>query len=60
MYPQSTKVLSVLLVVIGAAMVVSTVARGGSDADCSFGHNVNATGTYKKIRSGKPKFEPPI
>ena len=29
MYPQSTKVLSVLLVVIGAAMVVSTVARGG-------------------------------
>ena len=29
MYSQSTKVMSVLLVVIGAAMVVSTVARGG-------------------------------
>jgi hypothetical protein len=28
-YSQSTKVMSVLLVVIGAAMVVSTVARGG-------------------------------
>lgn len=36
------------------------VTQEGSDADCGFGHNVNATGTYKKIRSGKPKFEPPI
>src|SRR5436853_5028300 len=36
------------------------VMQSGSDADCGFGHNVNATGTYKKIRSGKPKFEPPI
>ena len=36
------------------------VMQSGSDADCGFGHNVNATGTYKKVRSGKPKFEPPI
>ena len=36
------------------------VMQSGSDADCGFGHNVNATGTYKKIRSGKPKFEPPV
>src|SRR3989440_3850473 len=36
------------------------VMQSGSDADCGFGHNVNSTGTYKKIRSGKPKFEPPI
>ena len=36
------------------------VMQSGSDADCGFGHNVNATGTYKKIRSGKPKFESPI
>ena len=36
------------------------VTQDGSDADCGFGHNVNATGTYKKIKSGKPKFEPPI
>jgi hypothetical protein len=35
------------------------VEQDGSDADCGFGHNVNATGTYRKIRSGKPKFEPP-
>lgn len=36
------------------------VTQEGSDADCGFGHNVYATGTYKKIKSGKPKFEPPI
>ncbi|MFN2579074.1 MAG: hypothetical protein ABR607_15470 [Pyrinomonadaceae bacterium] len=36
------------------------VMQSGSDADCGFGHNVNSTGTYKKIRSGKPKFEAPI
>ena len=36
------------------------VMQSGSDADCGFGHNVNATGSYKKIRSGKPKFESPI
>jgi hypothetical protein len=36
------------------------VTQEGSDADCGFGHNVNATGTYRKIRGGKPKFEPPI
>ena len=35
------------------------VMQDGSDADCGFGHNVNATGTYRKIRSGKPKFESP-
>lgn len=33
------------------------VIQDGSDADCGFGHNVIATGTYRKIRSGKPKFE---
>src|SRR6267142_2143664 len=35
------------------------VMQDGSDADCGFGHNVNAAGTYKKIRSGKPQFESP-
>jgi hypothetical protein len=35
------------------------VTQSGSDADCGFGHNVNATGTYRKIRGGKPKFEAP-
>jgi hypothetical protein len=36
------------------------VVQAGTDFECGFGHNVMATGTYKKIRSGKPKFEPPI
>jgi hypothetical protein len=35
------------------------VMQDGSDADCGFGHNVSATGTYRKIKSGKPKFESP-
>ncbi len=35
------------------------VTQEGSDSDCGFGHNVNATGTYRKIRGGKPKFESP-
>ena len=35
------------------------VIQEGSDSDCGFGHNVNATGTYRKIRGGKPKFESP-
>ena len=36
------------------------VTQEGSDFECGFGHNVNATGTYRKIRGGKPKFESPI
>lgn len=35
------------------------VKQEGEDFNCGFGHNVNATGTYKKIKSGKPKFEAP-
>jgi len=35
------------------------VTQQGDDADCGFGHNVNAAGTYRKIRGGKPKFESP-
>ena len=35
------------------------VIQDGTDFDCGFGHNVNATGTYRKIKAGKPKFESP-
>src|SRR5688572_1018389 len=34
------------------------VTQDGSDADCGFGHNVFAGGTYRKVSSRKPKFEP--
>ena len=36
------------------------VKQEGEDFSCGFGHNVNAAGTYKKIKSGKPKFENPF
>ena len=35
------------------------VSQEGDSPDCGFGHNVRADGTYRKIRRGKPKFEPP-
>ena len=33
-----------------------TVKQTGSDADCGFGHNVKADGTYLKKNSRPPKF----
>lgn len=35
------------------------VTQDGMDFQCGFGHNVNASGTYRKIRGGKPKFQSP-
>ena len=29
------------------------VTQEGSDADCGFGHNVMATGTYRRVKPGK-------
>ncbi|MBK9214821.1 MAG: hypothetical protein IPM59_04360 [Chloracidobacterium sp.] len=34
------------------------VTQDGTDADCGFGHNVTSDGTYLKVSSRKPKFEP--
>lgn len=33
------------------------VTQDGTDADCGFGHNVTADGTYRKVNSRKPTFE---
>lgn len=33
------------------------VEQDGSDADCGFGHNVIASGTYRKVSSRRPKFD---
>jgi hypothetical protein len=30
----------------------------GSDSDCGFGHNVMATGTYRRVKAGRPRFIP--
>jgi hypothetical protein len=32
------------------------VTQRGTDADCDFGHNVTATGTYTKVNGKKPTF----
>ena len=55
--PEDTQGCKIMMKFLPGKLVVT---QDGSDADCGFGHNVYATGTYKKIRSGKPKFEPPI
>jgi hypothetical protein len=34
------------------------VEQEGIDADCGFGHNVMATGTYRRVKGGKPRFIP--
>jgi hypothetical protein len=34
------------------------VAQEGLDADCGFGHNVMASGTYRRVKAGKPKWIP--
>ncbi len=33
------------------------VTQEGSDAACGFGHNVNSSGTYRKVSGKKPIFE---
>lgn len=35
------------------------ISQDGTDADCGFGHNVNAEGAYKKTSAAKPKFPAP-
>jgi hypothetical protein len=34
------------------------VEQEGLDAECGFGHNVMASGTYRRVKPGKPKFLP--
>ncbi len=34
------------------------VTQQGSDAECGFGHNVFSQGTYRKVSSKKPTFDP--
>jgi hypothetical protein len=54
--PPDTEHCKIIMKFLPGKMVVT---QEGDDFECGFGHNVNATGTYKKIRSGKPKFETP-
>jgi hypothetical protein len=36
---------------------IINVEQAGADADCGFGHNVVASGVYRKVSSRRPKFE---
>ena len=52
--PTDTQGCSITLTFTGAKLIVK---QTGSDADCGFGHNVAADGTYIKRSSRPPKFE---
>ncbi|MDX6386032.1 MAG: hypothetical protein QOK48_3605 [Blastocatellia bacterium] len=36
------------------------VTQEGLDAECGFGHNVVASGTYRRVKSGRPRFIPTL
>ena len=52
--PADTQGCSIELRFAGKKLIVK---QTGSDADCGFGHNVTADGTYTKRSSRAPKFE---
>lgn len=52
--PQDTQGCNISLTFIGQRLIVK---QTGSDADCGFGHNVTADGTYIKRSSRPPRFE---
>ena len=52
--PPETQGCSISLQFTGQKLIVK---QTGSDADCGFGHNVTADGTYIKRSSRPPKFE---
>ena len=54
--PEGTEGRKITMTFLPGKLVVK---QDGDDATCRFGHNVYATGTYRKIRSGKPRFQPP-
>ena len=54
--PEDTQGCKITMTFLPGKLVVK---QDGDDATCGFGHNVYATGTYRKIRSGKPKFQAP-
>ena len=54
--PEDTQGCKIKMTFLPGKLVVK---QEGDDATCGFGHNVYATGTYRKVRGGKPKFESP-
>ena len=54
--PEDTQGCKITITFLPGKIVVK---QDGDDATCGFGHNVYSTGTYRKVRGGKPKFENP-
>jgi hypothetical protein len=52
--PTNTQGCSITLTFTGLKLIVK---QEGSDADCGFGHNVTADGTYTKRSNRPPKFD---
>jgi hypothetical protein len=52
--PKETQGCSISLTFVGRKLVAK---QTGSDADCGFGHNVTADGTYIKRSNRPPKFD---
>lgn len=52
--PQDGSACSISMRFVGRKLFVK---QTGSDADCGFGHNVTATGTYRKISSRPPRID---
>src|SRR5580765_7815111 len=55
--PEDTQGCKITMTFLPGKLVVK---QDGDDATCGFGHNVYSTGTYRKVKSGKPKFENPF
>ena len=55
-FPEDSQACKITMTFLPGKLVVK---QDGEDFACGFGHNVNAAGTYKKIRSGRPKFQSP-
>jgi hypothetical protein len=55
--PEDTQGCKITMTFLPGKLVVK---QDGDDATCGFGHNVNSTGAYRKVRSGRPKFENPF
>ena len=34
------------------------VEQEGTDSECGFGHNAMASGTYRRVKAGRPKWVP--
>lgn len=52
--PEDSQACKITLTFLPGKLVVK---QDGEDFACGFGHNVNSTGTYRKVRGGKPKFD---